>query len=276
MKRLNCKLIVSDFDGTLADSENNVGAEVISAIDEYRSLGGIFAVCTGRILPSVLPRLRQIGLSGLVAASQGSTIADIATGRIIREAGMSCRDAAEICAALEEFGATVQVYTTYGFYTDIDSDNPSLKLYEQITGITAKHTDRKLSEFVGNNCVKALKIASLCYAEDRERLYEYLLKRFGDRFEITCSAAVLVEVSPKGETKGSAVKFLSEYYRIPLSETVAVGDNLNDLAMIEAAGTGVAVGNAVEELKAHADFVTVTNDEGAVKRVIEEFGYIYE
>ena len=78
MKRLNCKLIVSDFDGTLADSENNVGAEVISAIDEYRSLGGIFAVCTGRILPSVLPRLRQIGLSGLVAASQGSTIADIA------------------------------------------------------------------------------------------------------------------------------------------------------------------------------------------------------
>ena len=46
--------------------------------------------------------------------------------------------------------------------------------------------------------------------------------------------------------------------------------------MIEAAGTGVAVGNAVEELKAHADFVTVTNDEGAVKRVIEEFGYIYE
>ncbi len=276
MKRLNCKLIVSDFDGTLADSNNNVGEDVIRAIEEYRSLGGIFAVCTGRILPSILPRIRAMGLSGLVAASQGSTIADIATGRIIREAGLSCGDAAEICAALEEFGASVQVYTTYGFYTDIPAGNEFLALYERITGITAAHTDKKLSEFVGDNCVKAAKVASLCFAEDRQRLYDYLLEKFGDRFEITCSASVLVEVSPRGETKGSAVKFLSEYYGIPLEETVAVGDNLNDLAMIEAAGTGIAVGNAEEALKSRADFVTVTNDEGAVKNVIEQFGYSYE
>lgn len=276
MKRLNCKLIVSDFDGTLADSKNNVGEDVIKAIEEYRALGGIFAVCTGRILPSVMPRIKEIGLSGLVAASQGSTIADIATGRIIREAGLDYKDAAEICAALEEFGATVQVYTTYGFYTDIPEGNEFLVLYEKITGITATHADKKLSEFVSDNRVKAIKVASLCYAEGRQKLYEYLLEKFGDRFEITCSAAVLVEVSPKGETKGSAIKFLSEYYNIPLSETVAVGDNLNDLAMIETAGVGVAVGNAEEQLKKLADFVTVTNDEGAVRKVIEQFGYKYE
>lgn len=276
MKKLNKKLIVSDFDGTLADSDNKVSGAVIKAIEEYRSLGGIFAVCTGRILPSVLPRLKEMGLSGLAVASQGSTIADIATGRLLREAGLVPEDAAEICAALEEVGATVQLYTTYGFYSDMKEDDEFLKLYEKITGLKAAHSDNKLSQFVSDNSVKAVKVASLCYAEDRQKLFDILAEKFGDRFEITCSASVLVEVSPRGETKGTALRFLSEYYNIPLSETVAIGDNLNDLTMIELAGTGVAVGNAEEELKARADYVTVTNDEGAVKKVIEKFGYVHE
>ena len=61
---------------------------------------------------------------------------------------------------------------------------------------------------------------------------------------------------------------------MPIEKCCAIGDNLNDLSMIEAAGLGVAVGNAVDGLKAAANYVAVTNDEGAVARVIEKFGYI--
>ena len=86
MKNLGCKLIVSDFDGTLANTANEVPDGVKNALNKYVADGGIFAVCTGRILPSILPRVREIGLKGLVIACQGAVIADIESGKILRNA----------------------------------------------------------------------------------------------------------------------------------------------------------------------------------------------
>ena len=60
---------------------------------------------------------------------------------------------------------------------------------------------------------------------------------------------------------------------MPLSSSVAIGDNLNDVSMIKVAGTGVAVGNAVEGLKSVADYVTVSNNDSAVAKIIEKFGF---
>ena len=108
--------------------------------------------------------------------------------------------------------------------------------------------------------------------EDKIKVYESLFKKFGKRLDVTYSASVLVEVGVLGNDKGSALEFLMEYYNIPANSAVSVGDNLNDLPMIKKAGTGVAVGNAVEALKNQADFISVTNDEGALRQVIEIFG----
>ena len=83
-----------------------------------------------------------------------------------------------------------------------------------------------------------------------------------------------MEVSPFNDTKGEALKYIASYYGIPLSSTVAIGDNLNDLSMIQTADIGVAVGNAVQGLKDAADVVTVTNNEGAVAKIIEKYGFI--
>ncbi len=91
---------------------------------------------------------------------------------------------------------------------------------------------------------------------------------------MTCSADVLVELSPLGDNKGEALLYIARHFNIPPESTVAVGDNLNDMAMIKTAQIGVAVGNAVEELKECADYVTVTNNEGAVAKMIEKFGFI--
>lgn len=274
MKKLGCKLIVSDFDGTLANSQNEVTDEVKSAINGYVSDGGIFAVCTGRILPSILPRVRQMGLKGLVIACQGSVIADIESGKVIRNVGFKGGETAEICAFFEGLGINVQAYFLDGFYSDLPDGEKHLKLYEDIIGVKARHTGVPLSRLTSAEGVSFNKVATLCRPDEQEELFEKITAKFGARFDVTCSAKVLIEVSPKGETKGAAVKFLSARYGVPIEKCCAVGDHLNDLSMIEAAGVGVAVGNAVEGLKAAADYVTVTNDEGAVARVIEKFGYI--
>lgn len=271
--KLKCKLIASDFDGTLADSGNEVDGRSVAAINRYVEAGGIFAVCTGRILPSILPRVRALGLKGLVVACQGSVIADIESGKIIRDVALSGGQTAEICAFLEALGAAVNIYYSDGLYSNLAEDDIHLNTYERITGVKALHADKPLSEFAAE-CGKSFnKVAVLCHPKDRAELFDKISARFAGRYDVTCSAQVLIEVSPAGETKGAALNFLAEYYGVPEEETCAVGDNLNDLSMLKAAGFGVAVGNACDELKAAVRYITVTNDEGAVARVIEEFGF---
>lgn len=270
---LNCKLIVSDFDGTLANSQNEVGKENIQAINRYVSDGGIFAVCTGRILPSILPRVRGIGLKGLVIACQGSVVADIESGKIIRNIKLDSVQTAHVCAELEAIGANVQAFTDEGFYTDIPAEAESLKLYESITGINAKHVDMPVSSYILQHNISCHKVATLIAYEEQAELFKKLTAIFKDEFEVTCSAKVLIEITPVGENKGTALEFLADHYGVPKALTCAVGDNLNDLSMIKAAGYGVAVGNASPALKEQAKYITVTNDNNAVAQVINDYGY---
>ena len=274
MSQINAKLIVSDFDGTLITSDQRILPEVKKAISDYVSDGGIFAVCTGRMLASILPQVRSLGLEGLVVACQGTVIADIKSGEFIRCGGFNRDEAAEISLALEELGAPINAYSGDELYTNIPEDNKYLKLYEKITGIVGKHVRMPLSQYILSNDKKWQKIASLCRPDDRQRLLDCLSQKFAGKYDVTCSADVLVEVSPLGDDKGNALKFLANHYGISIENTVAIGDNLNDLPMIVAAGTGVAVGNAAQGLKEAADFISCTNDEGAVAQVIKKFGYI--
>lgn len=274
MKKLNCRLIVSDFDGTLADSDNGVKPEVLNAINEYVSSGGIFAVCTGRILSAIIGRLRSLQLKGLVVAGQGSVIADIESGEVIKETNFTKVEAVEICKGLESLGINIHAYGNYSFYSTMPSDDKYLKIYEDIIGIKALHTDRKLSEFLENSDFKCSKFATLCAPEDREEIYKKISEMFAGKYDVTCSANVLVEVSQYGETKGAALKFLADHYGVPMDKTCAIGDNLNDLSMLQAAKYGIAVGNASDELKKNVMLLTVTNDMGAVAEVIKKYGYI--
>ena len=276
MTKLNAKLIVSDFDGTLITSDGKILPNVAEAIDRYIADGGIFAVCTGRVLASILPQVRRLGLKGLVSACQSSVIADIETGAFIRHGGLSYEQASEICEAIENYGQSVNVYSDDRFFSDIAADNKFLKLYESIINLTAEHADIKLSRYVKEKHLTCQKVASLCPAEAREGLFEYLSEKFKGKYDVTCSAEVLVEVSPLGDTKGAGIRFMASHYGIDIAHTVAIGDNLNDLSMIEAAGVGVAVGNAVRELKERADYVSATNNEGAVAEIIKRFGYCHD
>lgn len=273
MRKLLNRLIVSDFDGTLIDDNQKILPQVKSVIAEYVENGGIFAVCTGRMLKSILPQVRALGLKGLVVAHQGTQIAEIESGKLIKNGGMPYEAVAEICKNVEELNQPVNIYAGDTIYTDIPKDNPYLQLYERIIGVEADAVDGKVSDFVLKNKLPCQKVAILVAESERDDLYKELCARIGNRFDVTCSARVLVEISPLGDNKGEAVKFLAKHFDIPINLSVAIGDNLNDLSMIKAAGTGVAVGNADPILKAAADYVTVSNNDGAVAQIIEKFGF---
>lgn len=273
MKQLNYKLIVSDFDGTLANSKNEVPPFVVEEVNKYVANGGIFAVCTGRILSSILPRVREMGFNGLVIAGQGCQIAEIATGKLIKNSVFSQEQAFKICSYLEGLNQNIQLYSDSGFYSTLPVDEPHLNIYESIIGIKALHLDIPLSRFVLTAETRFCKVAILVHQSERQELYEIIKAHLGDEFDVTCSAKVMIEISPLGVTKGEALKFIAAKFNVPIGKTIAVGDNLNDISMVEAAGLGCAVGNGEQELKLIADYVAPTCDDGGVAYIIQKFGY---
>ena len=92
-----------------------------------------------------------------------------------------------------------------------------------------------------------------------------LQDRLGEAFVVTCSAAILVEVMPKEQTKAAAVDFLSQKYSIPAERIAAIGDQLNDLPMILRAGGRFAVGNAAQPLKDAAHVVADFEQDGVAE-----------
>ncbi len=274
MRKLNYKLIISDFDGTLINDNQQILPTVRTAIENYVECGGIFAVCTGRMTCCILPRVRELGLKGLVVAYQGTVIADIESGKILKNGGINSEGVAEICRNIKELGHPVNVYSSDDLYTDIPKDNVYLQRYERIVGIDAKHVDGDIAEFVLKNGLFCQKVAILIAHEEQAAVFNELKRRLGKKYDVTCSAKVLIEVSPLNDNKGTAVKYLANKFGIPIEKAVAAGDNLNDLPMIKAAGVGVAVGNAIDVLKHAADFIAVTNNEGAIAQIIEKFGFL--
>ena len=89
--------------------------------------------------------------------------------------------------------------------------------------------------------------------------------------DAACSAESYLEIFPKGMDKGKALGIICRKLGIKKEETIAFGDEELDIPMIEAAGTGVAMGNAIEALKAKADFVTKTNNEAGIAVALEYY-----
>ena len=258
-------LFLSDFDGTLVRSDGTISEGNKRAIAAYRKAGGTFAVCTGRMLTSILPRLKELGIEdGLVIAYQGATIADVATGKLVKDDGFSCEDALRVVRLLEENGRHVHVYTVNDLYANRRDE--ALAFYERVCGVKARIVrEERLSARVKREGMRVVKILAMVEPDARRPLMEKLKKALGDGFYVTTSSDFLVEVMPAGQSKAAAVDFLSEYYHVPRAEIAAIGDQLNDVPMVARAGGRFAVGNAEPELKAIARVVSSVEEDGVAE-----------
>lgn len=272
MQKINYPLIISDFDGTLVRSDGSVAEETRAAISAYTAAGGTFGICTGRMLTSILPRARELGLKGLVASYQGSVITDIESGALLVDGYIPAEEAAEICKAFEELGLHIHLYELDKFY--VNRQDEALAAYEEVCRVKGEIvTGEPLSSFVLKKKPKIRKVLAMVEPEEKLKVYKTIAEKLSDSFYVTYSTAYLVEVTSRRYSKGTAVKFMADYYRVPVNRTLAVGDGLNDLPMLEAAGLGLAVKNADEALKNKVPFFPYTNDENAIGRIIQTYGF---
>lgn len=256
------RIFLSDFDGTLVRADGTVSDNNKSAIARYRAAGGIFAVVTGRMLTSILPRLKELGIEdGLVAAFQGGVITDVRTGALLKYGAFEEEKALKVVRALEAENLHIHVYTVDRFFCN--RDDHGLKLYEEVCGVKAEVVENELlSEKTAREHLRIVKILAMVEREERAALAERLERLLGADYYVTRSADFLVEVMPAGENKAGAVDFLSDFYSVPREEIAAIGDNYNDLPMIERAGGKFTVGNAEEPLKKIARVMPSCEEDG--------------
>ena len=272
MQKINYGLIVSDFDGTLVNRDGTISDRNKQAIADYISAGGVFAISTGRMPEGIIPRVKELGLKGFVSCCQGAIIVDIETEKRIIDGKIPYETTLAIVEKMEQMGLHIHVYDEKGYYCNMDDD--ALKLYENAVKNKANLVlDRPLSQFVREKELASYKVLAMVNPEENERILQELTACGFKDCTVTRSGRSLVEVINAGYSKGTAVEFLANYFGVPIDKTVAIGDQLNDLPMIEKAGVGIAVLNADDTLKEKADAVApFTHEESAVAWVIEQFG----
>ena len=275
MRKINYALIVSDFDGTLVKADGTISDRTQNIIRRYVDDGGIFAISTGRMPAGILPRVKELGLKGVVCCGQGSAIVDIESNKVLLEGNIPNEIAVKICEKMEEMGLHIHVYSLWDYYSNMDDD--ALKMYERIVKAKAVLVqDKPMSQFVKETGMNPCKVLAMVAPEDNEKVLVALEKEAFSDCDVTRSSVYLVEVSNAKYSKGTSVEFLSQKYNIPMEKTIAVGDQVNDLSMIEIAGLGIAVQNADENLKARALVCDYTNEQDALAYIIEKYGYLEE
>ena len=268
---LKYKLIVSDFDGTLTDCNGNIPQENIAAIKAYRAAGGIFTVSTGRMHQSIIQKLDTLGLGGVsipLVSYQGALIVDSKTKERLHAVEMEKETVQKILRFCESNRLYVHFYSFDRLY---------VKEYGEIAKMYVEYTDIKEYVTVAGNLEAymdahpELPICKVLIIDDADRVLE-TEKRINTHLNgaavFSRASARLTECTDNKAGKGNAVRWFSQALGIPLKEIAAIGDAGNDASMLEAAGLGIAMGNAPEYLKKIADYVTDDNQNVGLAKAI--------
>lgn len=262
------KMVNSDFDSTLTNSRGEITDATRAAIKRYMASGGIFLVNTGRSYKSLLTRLHDVygeKCDYPVACLQGGMIYS-ADGKLIYNIVMDKTEMLRIVKEFEALGEYIQVYSGNRLFAAAPHEWAAI--YEKAAG-TRQEFVGKLSGFLSDydgGIDKVLLISDTGTIAKQFKLYSDN-KSFKDT-KFVYSTEYFLEAIPMQAGKDVALKRFAEMYGVDMSETAAVGDSNNDIQMIKEAALGVAMGNAVDELKAAADYITADMDEDGLAQFL--------
>lgn len=267
------KMIVSDYDGTLFRSDYTVSEKNISAIKDYTARGGRFVIATGRLFGGIRREAIELGLTGEVIAYQGTGIYDIESGEELYSATIDNDISVAVNKLLYSIGedkCLPMVY--YGDDCYVKETNPYVEMFSSIVKIKPIFTGQRLDDFLLDGKKTPRKLLVMAGDKDIDYVQDKLKESFGNVLTISKSSPVLLEMVMKDFSKATAIEWLAQKYGICPEEIITIGDSENDLPMIEYAGLGVAVDNAMDAVKEVADYVAPSNDDDGVAYVIEKFG----
>ncbi len=269
---MTIKLLVLDIDGTIAGKSNAINSTTIKAIGQLIDKGILVTLATGRMYRSALKFQQQINSQLPLIVYNGALIKDPFTEDVKQHIPVDVEVAKELIDYLEDDRWRDNL--TVHFYLD------DCLYVREVTAITKVYADRSRVEAIAVGDLRQLLDRSptkILAIGDRPQLITDLLTKLPqllppDRISLTQSTATFLEATHPQANKGKAVRYLAEtMLRLRSAEVMTIGDNLNDLEMIQYAGIGVAMGNAPNKLKETADWVTLAVENDGVIAAIDRF-----
>lgn len=265
------KLIACDLDETLLQKDSTVSLKDAESIRAAVDKGVKFVLATGRGFNTVQGTLKEIGLydssDEYVISFNGAVLSENKGNRIFKFDGLDFETAKKLFEAGLKYDVCIHVYDmSTTFVWNMNQDE-----YDYV------HRKAILSDLKEPSIdfLKDTPITKVLYQNtDLDYLHRIAdeISELTEGLDVSYSANRYLEFNSSGINKGRGLKDLADFLNIDLSETIAIGDNYNDLPMIKMAGLGVGVANTIESMKPECDFITESdNNHNAISEVIEKF-----
>jgi ATP-dependent metalloprotease FtsH/HAD-superfamily hydrolase, subfamily IIB len=267
----NYDALILDIDGTLVNSQKVVPEATREAIIEIQRRGKTVAIASGRSISGIRRTAANVLLEefgGYVIAYNGTTVVNCKTGECIYNQVISKEMIAPVYEAAKEAKVGILVYNDQ--QKELVSGN-GVDKYIESDAKACEIAIRETKHFVQDINFPINKFLLTGEPEYMREVEKRMQEKFGDRLNVFRSDPFYVELLPKFVDKGVAVDKLIKHLDIKKDKVICVGDSYNDLPMLRRVGLGVAMGNAQKEVKEAADFITDSNDEDGIVKVIKKF-----
>lgn len=263
------KLIALDMDGTLLTSEKKIAESTKIALKKAEEKGVKIVLASGRPIDGITRSLEELDLlkkDDYVLSYNGGVVQNTRTKEIVSKAVLKGSDLKLLYEISKDLNVNIHAFSAKeGLITPKNSEYTQHEA--NINGINITIKDFK--EIDDNE--EIIKVMMIDPAEILDPAIEKLPKEVYEKYSVFKSAEFFLEFTNKEVDKGLSLKKLGEYLGIKKEEIIACGDAGNDLSMVKYAGLGVAMGNATDDVKKVADYITSTNDEDGIAKVIEKF-----
>lgn len=279
------KLIASDMDGTLLSSHLSISEFNKEVVKKAQNKGIEFMVATGRSHSEARPVLNEAGIHCGMITGNGAQVFD-ADDNVVHTAAIDKHTVQEVMTILEENNLYFELMTSQGVFSNSQPqriENFATMLAENIPHLTFKmaiamastHIDmlpveyvKDYQELMADDDIEMLKV--ITFSDQGLSLLNPVAEKLAklDDLYITSSFPNNLEINHVEAKKGNAVARIAEEKGIDLSDVLAIGDNYNDVSMLEIAGVSFAMGNAEPGVKEIAKYETVTNVENGVGKAI--------
>ena len=262
------KLIAMDLDGTLNNDQKVITEKTKAALMAAQRKGIRLALASARPSPGLFKErdiLRLQDHKGILMSYNGGRIVDAETGKVLFETSMDLEETKQVLRKLEDLPVTpilddgVQFYVTdkNGYKVDYECKNNNMVCSEV----------GNLADFL---TFAPIKILMSVQPEELAEVQKQIADFLPESLTVVQTAAFYLEVIPRIINKGQGIRDICKVLGIEPTEVVSFGDAANDIPMLEAAGMGVAMGNAQEAVKQAADMVTLSNNEDGIAVALEK------
>lgn len=257
------KAVFFDIDGTIWNDYMEIPESTIVAVTKLRENGHYAFLCSGRSRANIrTKKLLDIGFDGVVAAC--GTHIDF-QGEKVFEQLLTQEQISHALAVIRKNEMSVVLEGPEYLYVDENAflDDPYVI-----------HLRKELGEDVKNIKVGAPYIINKMSAVLNNARLEKVIEELGTDFDVINHGGGLIEIQPHGHSKATGIARVCELLHIDIEDTYAFGDSANDLEMISYVAHGVAMGNATDELKNVAEFVTTDIMKDGIHVGLQHYGLI--